>query len=320
LTALRGKIFERNADLLARYDSIRKDYHRPSAGSQPHRFDAGDDSARVASLGQMRTLTQLIDSLSVRRTRDVGEVLNYLTDDKQHRAAVELLNEQDRDFTDKLPKCPAPVAADERAGNRRLIGPAAGGAASASGLLEIVERRLSWDGRARRWPACALGVLVSWRCRSASARPSRAAAKGRTPRSGERLVGRVVVRHAAESFCGLFTRACPPEHRLRSHGSFEGVIAGDGEQARPDGDASAIVAGRWRLARLSAVLITGRAGNPPRRAPARCQVGRVARGAPVPPTYARMRAHARRPCPLHPHRPGSHSSAHSSRCFELEPE
>jgi hypothetical protein len=107
LNALRGKIFERNAELLARYDSIRKDYHPPRAqdrnrtGSTPE-----TDSARVASLSQMRTLSQLIDSLSRRRTADVGDVLNYLTDEKQHRAAVELLNEQDRDFTDKLPRLP----------------------------------------------------------------------------------------------------------------------------------------------------------------------------------------------------------------------
>lgn len=105
LTAIRDAINERNAPLLVRYDSIRKDFKPPKpqdrdrTGSTPE-----TDSVRMASLRQMRTLQQLLDSLSARRTDDVGAVLNYITDDKQHRAVVELLNEQDRDFTDKLPR------------------------------------------------------------------------------------------------------------------------------------------------------------------------------------------------------------------------
>ena len=105
LTAIRSRIYERNGELLARYDSIRKDYRPPKAqdrnrtGSTPE-----TDSVRIASLNQMRTLRQLIDSISTRRTADVRDVLDYLTDDKQHKAAVELLNDQDRDFSDKLPR------------------------------------------------------------------------------------------------------------------------------------------------------------------------------------------------------------------------
>jgi hypothetical protein len=114
LTAIRNRISERNAPLLARYDSIRKDYKPPKpqdrdrTGSTPE-----TDSVRTASLNQMRTLRQLVDSLSARRTADVREVLDYLAEEKQHRAAVDLLNDQDRDFTDKLPRFP-----DGRGGRR----------------------------------------------------------------------------------------------------------------------------------------------------------------------------------------------------------
>lgn len=105
LTAIRSKIYERNADVLARYDSIRKDYKPPKAQDRDRTGSTPEtDSVRVASLNQMRTLRQLLDTLSARRTADVRDVLDFLTDDKQHRAAVELLNEQDRDFTDKLPR------------------------------------------------------------------------------------------------------------------------------------------------------------------------------------------------------------------------
>lgn len=105
LTALRTKIYGRNADVLARYDSVRKDFHPPKpkdrsrTGSTPE-----TDSVRVASLNQMRTLQQMLDTLATRRTTDVGDVLAYLTDEAQHKTAVELLNDQDRDFTDKLPR------------------------------------------------------------------------------------------------------------------------------------------------------------------------------------------------------------------------
>jgi len=107
LTAIRNRINERNVELLARYDSTRKEFKPPRpqdrdrTGSTPE-----TDSVRVAALAQMRTLRQLVDSISERRTTDVRDVLEYLTDEKQHRAAVELLNDQDREFTDKLPRMP----------------------------------------------------------------------------------------------------------------------------------------------------------------------------------------------------------------------
>lgn len=108
MTAIRSKIYERNASLLAQYDSIRKDFRPPKpedrsrTGSTPE-----TDSARVASLRQMEILRSLLDTLTARRTNDVGDVLQYLSAEKQHKTAVELLNDQDRDYSDKLPKFPS---------------------------------------------------------------------------------------------------------------------------------------------------------------------------------------------------------------------
>ena len=91
--------------MLARYDSIRKDFKPPKAQDQNRTGSTPEtDSVRVASLRQMHTLRELLDSLSARRTTDVREVLDYITEEKQHKTAVELLNDQDRDFTDKLPR------------------------------------------------------------------------------------------------------------------------------------------------------------------------------------------------------------------------
>ncbi len=104
LIEIRNTINERNAPLLARYDSIRKDFSPPKPQDRDRvRSTPETDSVRTTALSQMRTLQSLLDSLSARRTADVGDVLAYLTDATQHRAAVKLLNEQDRDFSDKVP-------------------------------------------------------------------------------------------------------------------------------------------------------------------------------------------------------------------------
>lgn len=107
LTAIRSKIYERNASILAQYDSLRRDFKPPRSQDRDRTGSTPEtDSARVASLRQMQTLRSLLDSVTARRTTDVGEVLNYISDPNQHRTAVDLLNDQDRDFTDKMPKLP----------------------------------------------------------------------------------------------------------------------------------------------------------------------------------------------------------------------
>src|ERR1039457_2079215 len=70
LKALESKIYERNAALLVQYDSLRSAY-RPPARDANATPSPGADSARTASLTQMRFMRSLLDSLSERRRLDV---------------------------------------------------------------------------------------------------------------------------------------------------------------------------------------------------------------------------------------------------------
>ena len=98
------RIFERNATLLTRYDSLQKDF-------RPPRFDAsggsaGDptaDSTRRAAMMQMRQLRTLVDSLQDRRRTDVQEVLGALSDEGQRKQAAEFLDKQDVEFSKEFP-------------------------------------------------------------------------------------------------------------------------------------------------------------------------------------------------------------------------
>lgn len=101
------RIFERNATLLTRYDSLQKDF-------RPPRFDAsgggaGDptaDSTRRAAMMQMRQLRTLVDSLQDRRRTDVQEVLGALSDEGQRKQAAEFLDKQDVEFSKEFPAPP----------------------------------------------------------------------------------------------------------------------------------------------------------------------------------------------------------------------
>jgi hypothetical protein len=110
LKALRQRIFERNGDLMARYDSIQRDY-------TPPRFDGsrdrqGSDSTIQVALRKARDLRELADSLIARRAIDVSDVLAVMQDDDQRHKAAGLLQKQDVEMLDKLP----------RAGNMRRRG------------------------------------------------------------------------------------------------------------------------------------------------------------------------------------------------------
>lgn len=109
------RIFERNAALLARYDSLQKGFRPPridatgGGASEP----AADSTRRVAMI-QMRQLRTLVDSLQDRRRADVQEVLGALSDEAQRKKAAELLDKQDVDFSKEFPA--PPVQRGDRSG------------------------------------------------------------------------------------------------------------------------------------------------------------------------------------------------------------
>ena len=117
--ALRGverQILERNAALLARYDSLRRDYKPPSGEART----AADDKDRERSLGQMRAMQNILEQLIERRRSDVTDALS-LVPDASRRAAGELLDKQDRDFLERIPSSRAIPGGDE--GRRGRPGP-----------------------------------------------------------------------------------------------------------------------------------------------------------------------------------------------------
>jgi hypothetical protein len=121
LKALRLQIFERNANLLARYDSVQREYQPPQAtapragggfggggrgrGGPP---EPAADSIRREAMRPMIRLRQLADSLEERRRTDVRDVLGVLTDAAQRKRAAEYLDKQDIEFSKQFPALPQP--------------------------------------------------------------------------------------------------------------------------------------------------------------------------------------------------------------------
>lgn len=126
---LRQRIFERNATLLARYDSMQRDFRPPrmsarQGGAQGGASDPAADSTRRLAMLQMRQLRSLGDSLVARRRTDVRDVSDVLADDTQRIRAADFLVEQDANFSDEFPAPFVPRADD---GSRPSRGGAGGG-------------------------------------------------------------------------------------------------------------------------------------------------------------------------------------------------
>ncbi len=106
LTSLRQKINERNADLFARYDSVRKDYRPPSVDRA--RSQGGSrqrpDSAPQDAMAKMRKMRFLLDTLATRRILDVSESVALLSGDLQKQRAVDFLAQQEKELRSKLPQ------------------------------------------------------------------------------------------------------------------------------------------------------------------------------------------------------------------------
>ena len=140
LKTIRQQIYERNAAILARYDSAQKNFTPPQMGG-PSGFGGGfgggfvggrrggegggrmggdegegggqrptrtaaQDSALRASMEQMRTLRLLVDSLQERRRADVRDAITVLADDAQKKKAAEYLDKQDIKFSEEFPQLP----------------------------------------------------------------------------------------------------------------------------------------------------------------------------------------------------------------------
>jgi hypothetical protein len=100
LRPLQSAIYERNADLIARYDSVQRLY-KPENANDASSLKA--DSVRIRSLQQTLIMNSVLDSLMSRRQNDDLDALALVADDKQKKKAAELLDKQDADFAKLMP-------------------------------------------------------------------------------------------------------------------------------------------------------------------------------------------------------------------------
>ena len=100
LRPLQTKIYERNGDLLARYDSVQRIYNPLNANDAS---SLKNDSTRTRSLQQTLVMNAVFDTLMTRRQADDGDALALITDDKQKKKAADLLDKQDASFAKLMP-------------------------------------------------------------------------------------------------------------------------------------------------------------------------------------------------------------------------
>jgi hypothetical protein len=103
LKALELRINERNAPLLVRYDSVRRDY-RPPRDEARDATSASSDSTRRTAMTEMQFMRTLLDSLQERRRDDVRETLDLFADQKLKMKAAGFIDEQDKQFADAMPQ------------------------------------------------------------------------------------------------------------------------------------------------------------------------------------------------------------------------
>lgn len=100
LHPLQTKIYVRNADLVARYDSVQRIY-KPENANDASTLKA--DSVRTRAVQQMIIMNNMLDSLLSRRQQDDLDALALIPDEKQKQKAAELLDRQDADFAKLFP-------------------------------------------------------------------------------------------------------------------------------------------------------------------------------------------------------------------------
>ena len=98
LHTLEMKIYERNSDLLARYDSVRQTI-APAAKSSDEPTAQQSADRQLGMQVMRKTLEQLMD----RRRTDIGETLDLVPDNARKKAAG-LLDDQDEELGKLMPR------------------------------------------------------------------------------------------------------------------------------------------------------------------------------------------------------------------------
>ncbi|MBC7841471.1 MAG: hypothetical protein H7099_04135 [Gemmatimonadaceae bacterium] len=111
LTSLRATLYEKNAELLVRYDSVRRNY-KPPAALTDTRGPADEASMpsqteMVALRDQMLLMMSLGEQLMERRPEQVASCL-ALVDDAQKDRATKVLEDQTDELRKQIPERPSP--------------------------------------------------------------------------------------------------------------------------------------------------------------------------------------------------------------------
>ena len=108
LTSLRATLFEQNARLLVRYDSVRRDFKVPKAlDGSPSGASAQPPTREemMALSDQMKVMMDVADELVARRAEQVTVCLALLDDSQKGRAA-DVLKDQGGELRKQVPERP----------------------------------------------------------------------------------------------------------------------------------------------------------------------------------------------------------------------
>ncbi len=108
LTTLRATLYEQNADVLVRYDAVRRDFKIPKALEQAGQGGGGEppspeEMSRLRE--QMLAMVTVHEELMTRRPANVAACL-ALVDDTQKERATKLLEDQTNDLKKAVPERP----------------------------------------------------------------------------------------------------------------------------------------------------------------------------------------------------------------------
>lgn len=108
LTALRATLFEKNADVLVRYDALRRDFVIPKAlENNPPSSAVPPTREELAALGQrMRAMIDVFEELKARRPQQDSLVLAVVEASQKERASKALRDQMD-DLRKQVPEKPA---------------------------------------------------------------------------------------------------------------------------------------------------------------------------------------------------------------------